>query len=514
MRFPLLFISAFLVSNISIAETPWVAQNSDGSLVYRQDQLGNKIPDFSHVGYHSGIVPLPTPGVVYTVEHTDADATQILQSAIDHVSKLKPNKAGQRGAILIKKGTYRISGSLHITTSGIVLRGEGFNDDGTILLATGATQRSLITVGNSRRRARSEDEEDTSQPITNSTPLAITSPYVPVGATSFDVEKTDSFHVGDTVVIHRPSTGSWIHALHMDQIPVHPGRKIVQWTAGSKDLYFSRVITQINDNHITLDAPITCALDQNYGGGFIQSKHDDTYVNEVGIESLRGDSEYKNPTDENHGWVFIELVHAENSWVSNVMALHFGYSCVQVQKQCKWITINHCACIDPISQITGGRRYSFALDGELTLVQHCYARNGRHDFVMHSLSAGPNVFYDCVAELSHADTGPHHRWSVGVLYDNVRISGVGRGTGEINIRDRGNMGTGHGWAGANQVVWNCKADGMIIENPPTAQNWVIGSITTSLRGNGNRESIGSPVLPKSLYLAQLNQRLQDTGTKH
>jgi len=96
MRFPLLFISAFLVSNISIAETPWVAQNSDGSLVYRQDQLGNKIPDFSHVGYHSGIVPLPTPGVVYTVEHTDADATQILQSAIDHVSKLKPNKAGQQ----------------------------------------------------------------------------------------------------------------------------------------------------------------------------------------------------------------------------------------------------------------------------------------------------------------------------------------------------------------------------------------------------------------------------------
>ena len=513
MRLFLLLISAVLVSSYSLAETPWVTQKSDGSLVYRQDKLGNQIPDFSHVGYHSGTVELPTANVVYTVEPTNVDATQLIQAAIEHVSRLQPNQNGIRGAILIKKGIYRISGTLHITANGVVLRGEGFNEDGTILLATGTTQRSLITVGRAGRKKTNEDEEEVSRP-TNSSTLSITSQYVPVGATSFDVEKADSFHEGDTVVIHRPSTQAWIHALHMDQIPVHPGRKVVQWTAGSKDLYFSRVITQIKDNHITIDAPITCALDKTYGGGFIQSKQDDTYVKEVGIENMRGDSEYKNPTDENHGWVFIELIHAENAWVNHVMALHFGYSCVQVQKQCKWITINHCACIDPISEITGGRRYSFALDGELTLVQHCYARNGRHDFVMHSLSAGPNVFYDCVAELSHADTGPHHRWSVGVLYDNVRVSGVGRGTGEINIRDRGNMGTGHGWSGANQVVWNCKADGMIIENPPTAQNWVIGSITPSLRGNGNRESIGTPVFPKSLYLAQLHQRLQETATKH
>lgn len=513
MRLLLLLISASILIKHVSAETPWVTQNLDGSLAYRQDALGNQIPDFSQVGYHSGTLPLPIAEVVYTLGPVEGDATEVLQSAIDHVSTLTPDAHGIRGAILIKKGKYQISGTLHIKTSGVVLRGEGFNDNGTILVATGSKQRSLITIGNTKRKSRNEDDEEVSSENTSATGIRILSNYVPVGSKCFDVENSTHLHIGEAIIIHRPSTQAWIHALHMDQIPLHPGRTIVQWTQGSKDLYFSRVITEINGNQIKVDAPITCALDKNYGGGFILPEYDHSSVTEVGIENLRGDSEYKSPTDENHGWVFIELVHAKNCWVNNVMALHFCYSCVQVQKQCKWITINHCACIDPISQITGGRRYSFALDGELTLVEHCYARNGRHDFVMHSLAAGPNVFFDCTAELSHADTGPHHRWSVGVLYDNLHISGVGRGTGEINIRDRGNMGTGHGWAGANQVVWNCKADAMIIENPPTAQNWVIGAITPSLRGNGYTESVGKPVLPKSLYLAQLQQRLKEVSLK-
>jgi hypothetical protein len=210
---------------------------------------------------------------------------------------------------------------------------------------------------------------------------------------------------------------------------------------------------------------------------------------------------------ERHGWTFVDLVHARNAWVRNVVSIHFGYSCVFVERDCKWVTVDACACLDPVSIITGGRRYSFALDGQLTLVEHCFSRNGRHDFVMHALAAGPNVFYDCVAVLSHADSGPHHRWSAGTLYDNVRVSGVGRGAGEINIRNRGNMGTGHGWAGANQVAWNCRADAMIVENPPTAQNWAIGCVAGSYRGDGDWESKGRPVSPASLYLAQLAERL-------
>jgi hypothetical protein len=113
---------------------------------------------------------------------------------------------------------------------------------------------------------------------------------------------------------------------------------------------------------------------------------------------------------------------------------------VRLSRGAKWITVEDCACLDPISQITGRRRYSFNLEGgELTLWERCYARNGRHDFVTGATVCGPSVFLDRTAEQEHADAGPHHRWAVGILYDNVRTDGA------LNVRDRGNLGSGHGW---------------------------------------------------------------------
>jgi hypothetical protein len=152
--------------------------------------------------------------------------------------------------------------------------------------------------------------------------------------------------------------------------------------------------------------------------------------------------------------------------------------------------------------VTGGRRYSFNVDGQLNLVKNSYARQGRHDFVLGSVVPGPNVFVDGVAEQARSDTGPHHRWSNGSLFDNIVIQGH-----SINVRNRGNSGTGHGWAGANTLVWNSSADGMIIQRPPTAQNWSIGNITPSPAGDGYWESLGCPVVPRSLYYAQLEERL-------
>ena len=506
---PLLLASLALLSVVTLkAQSAYVFHNPDGTLGYTADARGNRIPDFSNAGYHGGGVTIPVLSTAAVVEPGPGDAGSRIQDAIDKVSRIQPNPQGYRGAVVIRKGRYPIAGSLHIRVGGIVLRGEGNGDDGTVLVATGTKQRSLIIIGGTGKASKNEDEADEpARPRSKVAPLPILDPYVPVGAHQFHVAKASSLKVGQEIVIHRPSTAEWIHTIGMDQIPPHAGRTIVQWKPGSKDLYFSRVVTAVTDTTVTVDAPLTCALDQAFGGGTVITDPPPAPISEVGIENLRADSEYKTPTDEQHGWVLVDMIQARNAWVRQVTALHFGYSCVYVHKDCKWVTVEYCACIDPISIITGGRRYSFALDGELTLVQHCYSRNARHDYVMHSLAAGPNVFYDCVAELSHADSGPHHRWSVGVLYDNVRVSGAERGGGELNIRDRGNMGTGHGWAGANQVVWNCKADGMIIENPPTAQNWVIGSTTPKLSGNGNRDSVNQAVSPKSLYLAQLRERL-------
>src|SRR5262249_40867909 len=50
-----------------------------------------------------------------------------------------------------------------------------------------------------------------------------------------------------------------------------------------------------------------------------------------------------------------------------------------------------------------------------------------------------------------------------------------------------------------------------VYNPPTAQNWVIGSSARTRQGTGIFDSYGTPVDPPSLYYQQLAERLTNGG---
>jgi hypothetical protein len=150
------------------------------------------------------------------------------------------------------------------------------------------------------------------------------------------------------------------------------------------------------------------------------------------------------------------------------------------------------------------------------LVDHCFAQHGRHDFVLHEKVPGPVVFFDCHAVEAYDESGPHHRWDTGVLFDKVTVSrttGLGgdpRTAGTLEAHDQG-MIDGHGWSGANIVFWNCTADKIDVGKPPTAQNWAIGDTTPpptpGPTGKGFIESANHAVTPDSLYEAQLKDRL-------
>ena len=240
-------------------------------------------------------------------------------------------------------------------------------------------------------------------------------------------------------------------------------------------------------------------------------------IENVGIENIRGQSDYVGATDEAHSWSFIAVGNAQHVWVQNIAARHFVYAAVQTLPTSKWVTVENAYYLDPVSKVDGGRRYAFTFDGQLGLVKDVWSQKGRHDFVVGPSVPGPNVFLDSVAYSSSNDSGPHHRWSTGVLLDNVKVPG-----NYISIRNRGNSGTGHGWSGANSVVWNAQARGFIVENPPTAQNWLIGSIGPDVKNNmavgshpkGIKDSPGTNVQPRSLYYAQLQERLKRPGLEH
>jgi hypothetical protein len=499
----LLAVSIFsFKSSIPSWESKFLKQTKDGSLKYIPDEKGNIIPDFSRVGYYAGDKNIPDVPVVKTIEPAaEGTSEEIIQSAIDELSKKPLDKNGFRGAILLKKGTYKIPEEIKIETSGIVLRGEGDNSNGTRLVALSKKQVSLINVSGKGNFSEIKD-----------TRVKVTDGYVPTGSFSFTVSSSSGFTKGDKIIVFRPGTEQWIKDLKMDQIDPRDGTK--QWQAKEYDLQFERAITKIEGNKIFIDNPIVMAMETKYGGAEIYKYSFEGRISHIGIENLYFESEFESDTAENHAWNAITFNRIEQSWIRNVTAKYFGFSCVNLESLAKNISVLNSNCFDHKSIITGSRRYSFNNNGQLNLFMNCHTSDGRHDFVTGAKTSGPNVFYNCTAIKTHADIGPHHRWSMGTLYDNIKTDG------EINVQDRGNWGSGHGWAGVTQVIWNCTAGKAAIQNPwASGKNYCIGlkgeKYDGRLKERPDAEWEGQNqdgLQPASLYMAQMKDR-RKTGSQ-
>lgn len=474
----------------SKAQTPLIYLEN-GKLVYTpyanqgQTEAINRVPDFSHSGYMGGGVALPALPVVETVDPAEGDCRALIQAAIDRVSALTPDANGFRGAVLLKKGLYLVGGSLYIRSSGVVLRGEGNSVDGTVLNATQKSQHTLIILQGS----------GSGYGEVAGTKSRITTSYVPTGANSFDVTAGHIFAAGDKVVVQRTPNDAWITLLDMAQYG---------WAASGYKTTFERTITAVNGNTITVDIPVMDPMEIQYGGGEVYKSNIVGRISNSGIENMRLESDFEGDSDENHGWNGIQLNRAENCWVRDVVVKYFGYAAINLSNMSRFNTVQDCAMIDPKSVTTGSRKYSFNLEGNATsnFFQRCITWGGRHDYVSGSKVPGPNVFLDCVSENTKADIGPHHRWATGQLYDNVY-------GGQIRVQNRKDMGSGHGWAGAQIMFWNCfstKSD-IKVESPAGARNWGVGCTGNTKYGNGYWESWGTHVLPRSLYLQQLEDRL-------
>src|SRR3954469_8638995 len=109
----------------------------DNKLVYVPDEQGNTIIDSSHAGYGGGGVAIPTIPVRETIWPVAGDKTENIQAAINKVAARPLDAGGYRGAVVLKAGYYRMATPVKIESSGIVLRGEGMSDTGTILIGTG-----------------------------------------------------------------------------------------------------------------------------------------------------------------------------------------------------------------------------------------------------------------------------------------------------------------------------------------------------------------------------------------
>jgi len=426
-----------------------------------------------------------------------------------------------------------------IQKDGVVIQGEGRGDAGqfwldpsreysveelteklsekeaTVLLATGKDRRTLISVeGSGEVNIQSDTQSE------------IIDRYVPVGSHSFHVEDAESFEAGDRIIIERTGNEEWISEIGMDDIPPRPdGGTIRQWEPF--DLQFENKITRVGDNKITVLHPVVNAIESQWGGGRIYTYDDEKRISNIGIEKLRAISYWKpnedGVDDTRHADQFLNLDNVRDAWVRNVTKEHF-YStlgAVEIDSGARSVTVYNCSTLiadrsfyeGPGYDETGRTfhetdvyvgRYGYRIEGTLNLVMECYALNNRHAYAYGARVPGPNAVVHCQAEQSLTWSEPHHRWSVGGLYDNVEDM--------IALMNRLWYGTGHGWAGANYVAWNTRGE-LVCQQPPTAQNWAIGHVGekeegpfAEYAGEGYWESYGTPVFPYSLYFAQLRER--------
>lgn len=459
-----------------------------GDLVYHPDQRGDQIPDFSYAGYMAGDDTIPDVPVRVLVPSMRGDATTSIQGALDYVGRLPENQAGIRGAVLLAPGVYHLVGRLKMQSSGVVLRGSGMENGGTTLIAEGIRRATLLRV-------------DGKQDRTEAKAVRVTDAYVPVGAVSLHVADPGAFKTGDQVTVTRPCTNAWIQKLGMVDFGGQSGW--LGWKPGDEDIHWDRKIVAVRGNELTLDAPITTALDSAYGGGTVAVYHWPGRISQLGIENMKLVSAYDttNPKDESHCWMAITLENVQDAWVRQVVFSHFAGSAVYAISTSRRITVEDCKSLDPISEIGGWRRYTFCTDGQQTLFQRLYSERGYHDFAVGFCAAGPNVFVQCKAHLPYSFSGAIDSWSSGTLFDGVRIDG-----GALSFKNLGQDYHGAGWSAANSMCWQCDAALISCYKPPTAQNWAFGCWSEPA-GHGYWSQPNEHISPFSLYYAQLAERL-------
>ncbi|HMO85346.1 MAG TPA: hypothetical protein PKC18_10550, partial [Lacipirellulaceae bacterium] len=207
-----------------------IDRDANVALVYARDSQGNRVPDFSHCGYAGADEEIPNVPVRVVLAPGGGDDGARIQAALEHVASLPADAGGFRGAVLLRPGRY------------------------LVIVAAGRDRRPLIRIAGAAA-AESSPAFDES--------IAIVDDYVPVGATRLRVASGAAFQPGDAVLVTRPSTAAWIRAIGADAFGVG-------WRPGSRDLRWERRIAAVDGDIVTLDGPLTMALEAQFGGGTVR----------------------------------------------------------------------------------------------------------------------------------------------------------------------------------------------------------------------------------------------------
>lgn len=485
------------------SKQPWVSVDSSGQLVYRSLPGGDRIVDFSYAGYMGGGVSLPHLPVARTLAPSSQDDTVAIQRAIDEVSAM-PARNGIRGAVVLAAGTFLCSGTLTIATSGVVLRGSGSAAGGTVLKLTGEPHAAVAIAGKQQVQVLG-------------IPAHIIQAYVPSGAQSITLDDASAFAPGDSIRITRYTTPRWLHFMGMDVL-VRDG-KPEKWVG--KSIATLRTITSRRGNLLTLDVPLTDSYDRAFlppEGAEVTKVAISGRIEQAGVESLHIVAPARQVAFTDPLFRAVDVNGLRDGWIRDVV-IDETTEGIEASANTSRITLENVAFYHSTVVTSPAKPTDFLVGGTQILILRCTSSGNDLFYVMTGArNQGPNVVLDSTFH-GNGHIQPHQRWATGFLVDSSHVP-----EGGIDLMNRGEMGSGHGWTMGWGVIWNSSAQSLIVQNPPGAANWSIGSTGTELTvpmkvfdtarsdagpdlPQGFIESPNRPVRPASLYRAQLAERL-------
>ena len=476
--FVFLFAACMLFAQ---AKSEWVYFGPDRLLHYKTDERGNRIMDFSAAGYRGGGVRMPTAAVVKRLSPVNGDNTAQMQAALDEAT----------GAVLLAPGEYEVAGTLAITKSGVVLRGNG----ATIRL-TGQPHRFLDIRGSGTWRTEGEAAK-------------ITDAYVPSGADSFHVAGGDGFHAGDHVLIQRPVTEEWIHFMGMDTL-VRDGKQQTWIKAGSV-IRTDRMVKSVAGDRITLDVPLPDPLDAKFTAATLVRYTFAGRLHEVGVENLRIVAPFEDIPITGPQYTALRIDAVEDAWVRDV-EIQETQNAITIGATAKRVTFDNLRIAHSAPHSGAAAPADFAIQGTQILLNRCgVSGDGTWPVVTQAQVMGPNVVLNFTAD--HAGVAPHQRWATGLLVDGAKLPGSTERKQGLAFSNRKTAGSGHGWDIGWSVGWNVTSPFLLVQQPPGAMNWCIGCTGKAVKvgdtPSGIFDSPNEAVLPASLYLEQLRERLGD-----
>ena len=314
--------------------------------------------------------------------------------------------------------------------------------------------------------------------------------------------------VGDTIIVQRPQTQPWINAIDMNAL-TNP------WTPGN-GLEFECQVTAINGNQISVDVPLCNPIEQTWTMGQVFQVTDASRIQQVGMENLCGVGQIADYPSNILTGTFVVYQNLKNGWFRNVLMSGWGNG-VSLNGGVKWFTAQDCQYVNPATGTSSAAPAAYTIGSSCSrcLMQRCAADGPYyHIMVTQAGTPGPDVFLNFMCSGTHYNGGPHQRWAAGALHDNIVMApdSVGGYTPYLAINNRGNDGSGQGWAAGFSLMYNCQVPQFQLEQPDTTTNhynWTIGGIGSAYAysDNGIYDTKGSMVSPHSLYLEQLRERL-------